>query len=354
MRPRDKVVSELIGTLLLIAITVILMTTLGVFLFANIPTGSATVPQVDFKVTKDSLNYSNEYLISVNSVTENIPVDAISMDFIVSGASSSVVIPLNGSHTYYFYPVLMQMESYSGLGHAIPVKYFNASIQMRLYIPDQFKLTYVEIIDKKVNSVIGDNSISGASISNPTLSSFPWLEQSLFYNISSPPSIEQVNSTSISGAVCNESNIVQSYSIKSQLIEFNSSRFQKTDQSSVFWSNNTTNRPRYNPFEFSQLESISDYSKGNGLKLVTNIFVNSTRMLNISLCTSEPVFLRIYNSTTVITPFNNKTSNSYTNLYTTEPTLFNAKILLHKGSYFVDIYYFYENQNGIIAVNIPY
>lgn len=348
---KDKGVSELIGTLLLISITAILMTTLGVFLFANIPTGSATVPRVDFKVTQDSLNYSNEYLISINSVTEDIPVNAITMDFIISGVSSSVLIPLNGSYTYYFYPVLMQMNSYSGMGHSIPTINFNGSVQMRIYIPDQFKLTYVEIIDTKVNSVVGENAVSKLSISNPSLKSFPWLAQTFFHKYL--PSSGQVNSTNIPGVVYNGSQIVQSYSDSSQVIEFNTSQFPKINKNSVFWSNSTTNRPRYNSFGFTQLANPSTYNQGNSLRLITNIFVNNTKTLNVSLCTSEPVFFRIYNSSTVITPFNNKTSNSYTNS-TTGPTLFNARILLHAGSYLVELYYFYVNQNGIIAVNIPY
>lgn len=349
---KDRSISDIIGTLLLIAITVILMTTLGIFLFNNIPTGSAIAPQVDLKVTKDSLNYSNEYLISVTSVTENIPISSISLRFTVSGFPSAVMVPLDGGHFYYSYPILFHMNSYSGMGESIPMVYFNASIEIRLYIPEQFSLAYVNIVDTKVNAIVGNSPVEGVAISNPNLKSFPWIEQSLNYNSSSLPSNSSVNSTSIPGAVCSGLNIVQSYSTTSQLVEFNSNNFPRTGSGYAFWSNSTSSKPRYNSFDYPQLNTERVGKNLIGLKLSSDFFVNTTHKLNISLCTSEPVFLRIYNSTSVITPFNNATSKSYQKQ--DEATHFNATIVLHSGYYFVDIYYFYLAPNGIIAVNIPY
>ncbi len=352
---KESAVSELVGTLLLIAITVVLMTSLGIFLFSNVPTGSAHVPQVDFKLSDDQLNYSGEFLLSVDSVTCNIPVNVVSIEFAVSGISSAIIIPLNSSQIYYSYPVLMQMNSYSGLGATLPIEYFNASIQIRLYIPQRMTLNYVNIIDRKANAVVGSSPVTSNSVTASNLDAFPWIEKSIQLNENSIPSLVQINSTYLTNATCNGMKIFQSFSTQDHVMESNSSSFNKSSISSYpFWHNRTTTNPEFNPFDYAQLNSNSNvsYGVGNGLQLITNMYLTSNRYINVSLCTSEPVFLRIYNSTTVLTPFNNKTSQSYKSHI--QPELFNEKLLLHKGTYFIELYYFYADQNGILAVNIPH
>lgn len=349
---KDKGVSELIGTLLLIAITVILMTSLGLFLFQNVPTGQASVPRVTIDVTRDQLNYSGEYLIIVKSVTSEIPIRDISLDFTISPDSFPTIINLNSGNIYHSYPVLMKIQSVGLNGGSNAIKSFNATIQIKLYIPDNMNLTYVSIIDQSSDSIIGEGPVSGTTISCPTKNSYPWFANCLKYSSSGIP--KSANSSTLDGTSYNSPAIFQSLNTAYEEFEFNSTKFNKSslNPENEFWKIKNF-VPMY-PFLYDNLNINSSeyYGNGYGLSSTTNIFLKESEKVNISLCTSEPVFIRISNKTGLITPFNNKTCSSYNYSYDKIPKYYNKTLELGSGTYFIQISYFYKFQNGIIAFRL--
>lgn len=339
---RDSSVSTIIGTLLLIAITVILMTTLGIFLFSNAPKGNPVTPRMNIQLTADKVNYSNEYLMLVQSVTEKIPVSFIKLEFVVSGQNSPIIIPLRDSSTYCSYPIMMHMcYSFNPSGN-YAVSQFNSSVVMRIYVAPRMNLSYMSVIDMSSDSIIAGSPVTGSTVSASSNHFEPFISkqmsfQSLTYN--------QLNTTTPAGITYSNESLFFPESSSQDIFEFNSSKLSLSlNKNKEFWSHST-------PFPYIQLNSKT--IKNYGLYATSNIYVSKNSNLSFNATLSEPAFIRISqigNSTNAFIPVN-KTDFNYN--YSGKDVLNVSRTLrMVAGYYAIQIFYLYINDNGIIAFKI--
>jgi|GEM_PF-2958913 len=82
---KDSAVSPIIGTILLVAITVTLVASLYTLLNGYVPTGTYSTPQASFEISNNTLADSNggyvngTYDLYVQSINTNIPANTISL-----------------------------------------------------------------------------------------------------------------------------------------------------------------------------------------------------------------------------------------------------------------------------------
>ncbi|MHB1439706.1 MAG: type IV pilin [Cuniculiplasma sp.] len=341
----DRSVSELIGTLLLIAITVILMTTLGLFLFQNSPKGNPQVPRMNIQLTRDELTYNNEYLLQVQSVTENIPISQIELDIVLHNYGKPVIISLSSKSVYNSYPVIMCLSDISLNGKNLPITLFNSSLSMRLFIPENMNFTYVSIIDKSTDSILTGSPVSGisSSINGMKLEPFISDEMQMTKNLT----YGELNVSNPSGIMMNNQSVFNSLSNRNMTFEFNStnSSFNPYSQSYLF--------QKGIKFPYEQLNEKTYTSNVYGFFAETYFNLSkSTTSLFLNLTTSEPSYVRIEqkgNASNTIVPFDNYT---YQHKYNGNLTSFNSTFNLTAGNYEIKIYYFDNFSNGVMAMRL--
>ncbi len=332
----DKGVSAIVGTLLLISITVMLMATVGLFLFSNIPTTNPIKPQVTITAEQAS---SGDYMIVIDQVTEIIKPAQITIDLTFTNYSNPAMIHLSGNRIYYAYPAIVDAITtfYQDNG---PLSVINASLVFYVYVPHNIHLSYVSFIDKSTDSIIAQNSVTLYS-GTVSVCPIPWIEYDLS-NYSSVPSSTSLNSSSLP----TPSNVTIFTPTLTNGFEYNSSPIKKTIQSQyVFWKNNMS-------FYFSNLNNTIDYGKGYGAYFISEFNVSSRlKSLNISAYSNEPSFIKIYsksgfyNDTYLNLSTNGKHYTNYTNF----------SLTLSPGIYVVYMYYFYVVRDGIMAFRMqPY
>jgi flagellin-like protein len=80
---KDDAVSPIIGTILLVAITVTLVASLYTLLNGYIPTGTSSTPQASFQISNDTLSSNSvvngSYVLYVQSISSNIPANTLSL-----------------------------------------------------------------------------------------------------------------------------------------------------------------------------------------------------------------------------------------------------------------------------------
>ena len=341
---RDSSVSAIIGTLLLIAITVILMTTLGIFLFSNAPKGNPVTPRMNIQLTVDKVNYSNEYLMLVQSVTEKIPVSFIKLEFVVSGQNSPIIIPLSDSSTYCSYPIMMHMcYSFNQSGN-YAISQFNSSVVIRIYVAPRMNLSYMSVIDMSSDSIIAGSPVTGSTVSASSNQFEPFVSkqmafQSLTYN--------QLNATTPAGITYTNESLFFPESSNYDIFEFNSPGFKGC---TGFWSHST-------PFPYSQLNAKT--VKNYGLYATSNIYVSKISNLSFNATLSEPTFVtisQIGNSTNTFIPINKTVFKDFyyncSNNVSNKVLNVNRTLRMTAGYYKIQIFYLYICDNGIIAFKI--
>lgn len=332
----EKSVSTIIGTLLLISITVILMATVGMFLFSNMPTTNPVKP--DMSITNKQIS-SDEYMIIIDQVTENIKPAQVTLDLTLSNYSKAVMIHLSGSRYYDQYPVLMKVSTYY-YTDLNPIVYVNASLVFDVFIPKGLGLAYVSFIDTSTSSMIAENSVILSS-SGGSPSYLPW-ESYQFSGYTGVPSFSTLNSSNIP----KWSNASLFQPTMSDGFEYNVSNFEGSMSSpNFFWKNNAS-------FQFPVLNSDSNANEGYGAYFTTNLVVGSSmKTLNIKAYSNETSFIKIYNNSGY---YNFKYMNNSVNgkQYTVYD---NYTLTLGAGIYVVYIYYFYQISNGVFAFKMtPY
>ncbi len=332
----EKSVSTIIGTLLLISITVILMATVGMFLFSNMPTTNPVKP--DMSITNKQIS-SDEYMIIIDQVTENIKPAQVTLDLTLSNYSKAVMIHLSGSRYYDQYPVLMKVSTvyYTDLN---PIVYVNASLVFYVYMPKGLGLAYVSFIDTSTSSMIAENSVILSS-SGGSPSYLPW-ESYQLSGYTSVPSFSTLNSSNVP----KWSNASLFQPSLSDGFEYNVSKFQGSmSPPYFFWKNNAS-------FQFPVLNSDSNANEGYGAYFTTNLYVGSSvKSLNISTYSNETSFIKIYNNSGFYhyTYLNCSVGVQHITVYD------NYTITLGAGIYVVYIYYFYQISNGVFAFKMtPY
>lgn len=327
----DKGVSAIVGTLLLISITVMLMATIGLFLFSNIPTTNPVKPNISITSEQTS---SGNYMIVIDQVTETIKPGQIIIDLTFSNYSKPAMIQLSGSRIYYAYPAIVDavttFYNYNG-----PISVINASLVFYVYVPHNIHLTYVSFIDKTTDSMVAENSVklySGLQSVCP----LPWMAYDLS-GYTTVPSFSTLNNTN---NLPLPTNITMFNPPLANGFEYNSTPFQKHIQPKyVFWGNNIS-------FYFSNLNNSNDYNKGYGAYFISEFNVSSTlKSLNISAYSSEPSFIKIYNTSgfSYYTYLNDSPNGiNYANNTT-------ISLDLKPGIYVVYIYYFFTARDGMLA-----
>ena len=326
----DKGVSAIVGTLLLISITVMLMATIGLFLFSNIPTTNPVKPEISITSEQTS---SGNYIIVIDQVTETIKPGQIIIDLTFSNYSKPVMIQLSGNRIYYAYPAIVDaittFYQYNG-----PISVINASLVFYVYVPHNIHLSYVSFIDKSTDSMVAENSVKLYSGSQ-SVCLLPWIAYDLS-GYTSVPSFSTLNNTNLPSPT----NITMFNPTLANGFEYNSTPFQKhIEPQYVFWKNNIS-------FYFSNLNNSSDNKKGYGAYFISEFNVSSTlKSLNISAYSNEPSFIKIYNNSgfSYYTYLNNTTNgNKYSNNTT-------VSLDLKTGIYVVYLYYFYTVRDGMLA-----
>jgi hypothetical protein len=324
------------------------MASLGLFLFTNVPKGNPIVPEISMEITKNPTTYNKEYLAIVKSTTEQIPISQIKLDFILQNYNKPVIVQLGDKNTYYVYPIIVEISDLSLNGHSNNLKYFNSSVEVYFFVPENMNFTYMSIIDLSTDSTITGYSSTGTTTSGLNNPMEPLSNTMIKYNGSDtkniPPYSEENSSNRTDLSSCNTT-LTYLNGRNSECIEFNSSKFNKTTLSGEkqFWKQNSSF-----PYGVLNENSSQYYGKGYGFSSKTIFYANESGKYNLSLCTSEPVYIKISNST-MIYPFQNKTINVYNITYNGTPQQFNESLQLHKGDYKISITYFYQYKNGILA-----
>lgn len=270
----DKAISELVGTLLLIAITVILMATIGLFLITNMPAGNPVKAEMEITATQEDNGKGQVYLVSIDQVTENIKLRQIELDLSIKNYYLPVIVGFNKGQTIFQKPVIIQVIN-TGIYNINNITMANSSTGFRIYVPDGINLTYVSVVDLKTNSVIAQSPVksSPVSYSKPRLVSMEQCENS---------------------GMINASNIA--YSQPDDYFEYNVSNFRSTSMNNSE-SNFFNDTPLHSNFLFNSLKSNSSSGKGYELNISTFIYIPSGDSLNLTLLTSEPVNVSVISKT---------------------------------------------------------
>lgn len=339
----DRAVSELIGTLLLIAITVILMTTLGLFLFQNAPKGNPQVPRMEILLTRDDTSYDNEYLMIVQSVTEKIPINQIDLEFVVGNINSPVIIPLNSGSTYYSYPVMMKMSYSFEQGKNYGISQFNSSVQIQIYVTPNLNLSYVSVVDMSTDSIIAGSPVTETSVYGSSNSFEPFVAKEIIGN---DQTYNQLNKSNPTGITYTNETLFFPHDSNNNTFEFNSSNFAPViPENQNFWKYNT-------PFPYAQLNCST--IKNYGFYATSSFHISRKTDIKLNLTFSEPTYVRISqvgNLSNTIIPLN-RTEFNYNYTGGSQKTFqsINESLKLVNGYYIIQIYYLYRYSNGIIAV----
>jgi flagellin-like protein len=336
---KDRAVSELIGTLLLIAITVILMTTLGLFLFQNAPKGNPEVPKMEILLTRDDTSYNNEYLMIVQSVTEKIPVDQIDIEYVVNKLNNPVIISLNGDSTYSSYPVIMKMSYTFESEKNYVISQFNSSVQIEIYLTPNMNLSYVSVIDMSTDSVIAGSPVTGTSVAGSTNTLEPFVAEEINTN---DLTYNDLNTSNPTGIAYNNETIFFPHNKVNDTFEFNSSKFTTNiPKYQIFWNYNSS-------FPYTQLNSST--VKSYGMYATSSFHISNKSQIKFNFVISEPTYVKVYqvgNQSNTIVPLD-KTVYNYN--YSGGIQNIREKFTLVSGYYIVQIYYLYKYSNGILAV----
>ncbi|MGP6240431.1 type IV pilin [Cuniculiplasma sp. SKW4] len=315
----DEAVSELVGTLLLIAITVILMATIGLFLITNLPTGNPVKAEMEITATQENNGRGQVYLVSIDQVTENIKLRQIELDLSIRNYYLPVIVGFTSNQTIFQKPVIVQVIN-TGIYNIKNITMANSSTGFRLYLPDGTNLTYVSVVDLQTNSVIAQSPVkaSAVSYSKPQLVA---VEQCEIYGTSKATQIE--------------------YSQPQNYFEYNVSSFSnvymnKTERN--FFNNTST----HSNFLFTVLKSNSSAGKGYELNISSFIYIPSGNLLNLTLLTSEPVNVSIISDSGYYKIESAITGQS--NFYLTNKTFSG------KGIFEIYINYSFAYVNGLLDV----
>ncbi|MCL4345538.1 MAG: type IV pilin [Candidatus Thermoplasmatota archaeon] len=262
----DTAVSELVGTLLLIAITVILMGTLGLFLFTNVPTGNPVKAEMQITANQENDGKGNMYLILIDQVTENIKINSIELDLTLQNYSLPVILSFNQKTLSYQYPVIVEVVN-TGIYHIENITMANASTGFKIYTPFGVNLSYVSVVDINTNSVIAQSPVKSISVD---------------YSSGDFTSLEEC------GVSTNAGNAKIEFSNSGGYFEYNTTSFNATKMST------RQERSFYNltiphaDFPFNQLKNNSSSGKNYQLNISFSLHIPKGYSLNITLLTSEP------------------------------------------------------------------
>jgi flagellin-like protein len=104
---KDSAVSPIIGTILLVAITVTLVASLYTLLNGYVPTSSFSTPQASFEISNNTLAGSNgayvngTYTLYVQSINSNIPVSGVTL-VVTNSLGNITTVPITGNDLSVF------------------------------------------------------------------------------------------------------------------------------------------------------------------------------------------------------------------------------------------------------------
>jgi flagellin-like protein len=315
----ERAVSELVGTLLLIAITVILMATLGLFLITNLPSGNPVKAEMEITATQENNGKGELYLISIDQVTENIKLTQIKLDLSMKNYPLPVIIGFGKTQTIFQKPLILQVIN-TGIYNINNITMANASTGFRVFLPLGLNLTYVSIVDLETNSVIASSPVKGISV---------------YYNPSILTSLQQCQISSDKKS----SEIV--YSNEAGYFEYNTTSFINS-------SMNKTEKNFFNltsvhsGFIFGSLNSNSNTTNNFQLNISTFIYISNGKSLNFTFLTSEPTNVSIISNS----HFYKISSQNITN----SSFFITNRTFSYSGVYLVFIDYSFKYPNGLLDV----
>lgn len=322
VRTADDGVSELVGTILLIAITVVLMATLGLFLITNLPSGNPVRAQMEISSKEVSDGGLNEYLILIDEVTERIKLDQIEIDMVLHNYSLPVIVGFNGATNYSQYPIMLKVIN-TGIYDQSTITLANTSTGFQVYTPENISLAYVSVIDKNINSVIAQTPVKSISSSHNSLN-FP------VYLLCLKNDTPLKNTLVVTGIGGNK--------------EFNVTNFSEAGMNSnesKFYNNLTS---KNDSFPFSLLNSNADINSNLSMEIQIPIFISRGQNLNLTILSTESTSIMIQNHTETedISHISDNNGSFYLKSF----------LLSGVGAYFLDIRYEYTNLNGVIAFQL--
>lgn len=287
----ENAVSAIIGTLLLIAITVVLVTTIGIFIIKNVPSQPSSVPSYQLVMERIPSTNTNAVLIYVQQNTKNVYIGNFKLEIIFQRYSHPLYINLYQTSTIYIPPIYLKYVDINPSQNDT-FEYLNSSMGFCLFSPLSLNVSYIDLIDEGVNSVVGQTAISNPLNYNQTSGCvYPYYYLSSFETNSTNPAISYNYSSiyelsdyrnNITFAYNNSEGSLNIFGVTGQRYPFN----ELDGENNSYW------------FEFS-----------------IPIYLENEHNITIKLYDTEPGYLYLINNTGSFQPFkinvNSNQSYSY-------------------------------------------
>lgn len=161
----DSAVSPIIGTILLVAITVTLVASLYTLLNGYVPTSSFSTPQASFEISNNTVSGSHgtyvngTYALYVQSINTNIPASGVTL-VVTNSLGNITTVPVTGNDLQVF-GKLTTLNLTNATGDITTDFQFIFSMHLA-----NFYLTRIAFVDSKTQGTIavisptGNNMIS--------------------------------------------------------------------------------------------------------------------------------------------------------------------------------------------------
>jgi len=150
---RDDAVSPIIGTILLVAITVTLVASLYTLLNGYVPTSTSSTPQATFQISNDTLSaapngaVNGSYVIYVQSISSNIPANELSL-VVTNSLGNITAVTVSGNNLQVF-------SNHTTLNVTNPSGYIDTDYQFVFSMHQaNFYLTRFAFVDIKTQGTI--------------------------------------------------------------------------------------------------------------------------------------------------------------------------------------------------------
>ncbi|MGP6293840.1 type IV pilin [Caldiplasma sukawensis] len=163
----ERAVSAIIGTLLLIAITVVLVTTIGIFIIKNVPSQPSSIPSYQLVMERIPSKDTNAVLLYVQQNTKNVYIGNFKLEIIFQKYSHPIYINLYQTSSIYVPPLYLKYVNINPTERDT-FEYLNSSMGLCIFSPLSLNVSYVNLIDEGVNSVVGQTAVSNPLNYNQT------------------------------------------------------------------------------------------------------------------------------------------------------------------------------------------